>query len=323
MMVFAACGQALAFLLFALVNSPLFSSPLMGFICFALVGVCGSLYWPASQAMVADVVSEKDQSSVFAVFYTVNNVMVVIGPLLGGIFYPEHRFFLFLIAGTFCAIVAIVLSIYLEETAPIWGKTTGTWYMFFVEQLNNYRLIAKDRTFLLFIVAGILVAQTFMQLDILIPVYVKDVVSQQTLFSIGQWSFSLSGEKAFSVLIAENGLLVALFTVAVTKWMENYKEKWVFVFSSLFYGIAIFLFGQTTSLWMMIFLIALFTLAELMTVGLQQTFVAKLAPEHMRGQYFAAASFTFYAWAHDGTTRFDVAVCVSLDVFYLNVTCRM
>ncbi|EPZ39415.1 major facilitator superfamily permease [Anoxybacillus ayderensis] len=293
MMVFAACGQALAFLLFALVNSPLFSSPLMGFICFALVGVCGSLYWPASQAMVADVVSEKDQSSVFAVFYTVNNVMVVIGPLLGGIFYPEHRFFLFLIAGTFCGIVAIVLSIYLEETAPIWRKTTGTWYMFFVEQLNNYRLIAKDRTFLLFIVAGILVAQTFMQLDILIPVYVKDVVSQQTLFSIGQWSFSLSGEKAFSVLIAENGLLVALFTVAVTKWMENYKEKWVFVFSSLFYGIAIFLFGQTTSLWMMIFLIALFTLAELMTVGLQQTFVAKLAPEHMRGQYFAAASLRF------------------------------
>nr|WP_216367541.1 MFS transporter [Anoxybacillus sp. EFIL] len=293
MMVFAACGQALAFLLFALVNSPLFSSPLMGFICFALVGVCGSLYWPASQAMVADVVSEKDQSSVFAVFYTVNNVMVVIGPLLGGIFYPEHRFFLFLIAGTFCAIVAIVLSIYLEETAPIWRKTTGTWYMFFVEQLNNYRLIAKDRTFLLFIVAGILVAQTFMQLDILLPVYIKEVVSKQTLFSVGSWSLSLSGEKAFSVLIAENGLLVALFTVAVTKWMENYKEKWVFVFSSLFYGIAIFLFGQTTSLWMMVFLIALFTLAELMTVGLQQTFVAKLAPEHMRGQYFAAAGLRF------------------------------
>ncbi|KFZ43407.1 MFS transporter [Anoxybacillus flavithermus] len=293
MMVVAACGQALAFFLFALFNSPLFSSPLMSFICFALVGICGSLYWPASQAMVADVVSEKDQSRVFAVFYTMNNVMVVIGPLLGGIFYPEYRFFLFLIAGTFCAIVATVLFIYLDETAPIWRKTTGTWYMFFVEQLNNYRLIAKDRTFLLFIVAGILVAQTFMQLDILLPVYIKEVVSKQTLFSVGSWSLSLSGEKAFSVLIAENGLLVALFTVAVTKWMENYKEKWVFVFSSLFYGIAIFLFGQTTSLWMMIFLIALFTLAELMTVGLQQTFVAKLAPEHMRGQYFAAASLRF------------------------------
>ncbi len=172
------------------------------------------------------------------------------------------------------------------------GKNNRNVVYVFVEQLNNYRLIAKDRTFLLFIVAGILVAQTFMQLDILIPVYVKDVVSQQTLFSIGQWSFSLSGEKAFSVLIAENGLLVALFTVAVTKWMENYKENGCLSFLH-FLRNRHFSFGQTTSLWMMIFLIALFTLAELMTVGLQQTFVAKLAPEHMRGQYFAAASLRF------------------------------
>ena len=293
MMVLAACGQAVAFFLFALVNSPLFSSPVMSFICFALVGVCGSLYWPASQAMVADVVAEKDQSSVFAVFYTMNNVMVVIGPLLGGIFYPQHFFYLLLVAGIFCAIVATVLFIYLEETAPLWAKTTGTWYTFFVEQLKNYRLIAKDRTFLLFIVAGVLVAQTFMQLDILIPVYVKDVVSEQTLISTDHWSLSLSGEKAFSVLIAENGLLVALFTVAVTKWMGNYKEKSVFVWSSLLYGLAIFFFGQTTSLWIMVILIGIFTLAELMTVGLQQTFVARLAPDHMRGQYFAAASLRF------------------------------
>lgn len=293
MMVLAACGQALAFFLFALSNSPLFSSPLMSFICFALVGVCGSLYWPASQAMVADVVAEKDQSSVFAVFYTMNNVMVVIGPLLGGIFYPQHFFYLLLVAGIFCAIVATVLFIYLEETAPLWAKTTGTWYTFFVEQLKNYRLIAKDRTFLLFIIAGVLVAQTFMQLDILIPVYVKDVVSEQTLISTDHWSLSLSGEKAFSVLIAENGLLVALFTVAVTKWMGNYKEKSVFVWSSLLYGLAIFFFGQTTSLWIMVILIGIFTLAELMTVGLQQTFVARLAPDHMRGQYFAAASLRF------------------------------
>lgn len=243
--------------------------------------------------MVADVVAEKDQSSVFAVFYTMNNVMVVIGPLLGGIFYPQHFFYLLLVAGIFCAIVATVLFIYLEETAPLWAKTTGTWYTFFVEQLKNYRLIAKDRTFLLFIIAGVLVAQTFMQLDILIPVYVKDVVSEQTLISTDHWSLSLSGEKAFSVLIAENGLLVALFTVAVTKWMGNYKEKSVFVWSSLLYGLAIFFFGQTTSLWIMVILIGIFTLAELMTVGLQQTFVARLAPDHMRGQYFAAASLRF------------------------------
>jgi dipeptide/tripeptide permease len=38
---------------------------------------------------------------------------------------------------------------------------------------------------------------------------------------------------------------------------------------------------------------AIYTLGELMGAGLQQSFVSKLAPEHMRGQYFAAASLRF------------------------------
>jgi DHA1 family multidrug resistance protein B-like MFS transporter len=293
MMVLAAYGQAAAFFLFALVNSPFFYSSILSFVCFTIVGMFGSLYWPASQAMVADVVPEKDQSNVFAVFYTFHNMMVVIGPLIGGMFYPEYRFWLFLLAGIFCMIMATVLLIYLRETAPHQRQVHGKWYTFLAEQINNYRLIARDRVFLLFIIAGVLVAQTFMQLDILIPVYTKEVVHQQTLFTIGEWSLTLSGEKAFSVLIAENGLLVALFTVAVTKWIGNYGEKWVFVLSSVFYGVAIFFFGQTTSLLVMMLLIGLFTFAELMAVGLQQTFIAKLAPEEMRGQYFAAASLRF------------------------------
>jgi predicted MFS family arabinose efflux permease len=38
---------------------------------------------------------------------------------------------------------------------------------------------------------------------------------------------------------------------------------------------------------------AVFTFAELMGAGLQQSFVSRLAPDHMRGQYFAAASLRF------------------------------
>ena len=38
---------------------------------------------------------------------------------------------------------------------------------------------------------------------------------------------------------------------------------------------------------------AIFTLGELATVGLQESFVSKLAPDDMRGQYFAAASLRY------------------------------
>jgi MFS transporter, DHA1 family, multidrug resistance protein B len=166
----------------------------------------------------------------------------------------------------------------------------GTWYEFLWQQVRQYSVIVRDRIFLLFIIAGILVGQTFMQLDLLIPVYTKDTVERQTLFSFGDWSLTLNGEKAFGLLISENGLLVVLFTVLVTRWMERYQERTAFVGSSIVYGIAIFLFGQKTSIWGLIFTMGLFTFGELMTAGIQQTFISKLAPEEMSGQYFAAAS---------------------------------
>nr|WP_243846014.1 MFS transporter [Saccharococcus thermophilus] len=249
-----------------------------------------------SQAMVADVVPEKDRNSVFAVFYTSINIAVVIGPVIGGIFYENYRFELLLATAFSCLLLAALLSKWLRETVPIQGKAGlayGKWYEFLWQQVQQYSVIIRDRIFLLFIIAGILVGQTFMQLDLLIPVYTKENVGRQTLFSFGDWSFTLSGEKAFGLLISENGFLVALFTVLVTRWMSRYHERTAFIGSSIVYGAAIFLFGQTASIWGLIFVMALFTFGELMTAGIQQTFISELAPEEMRGQYFAVASLRF------------------------------
>ncbi|MCZ0755009.1 MDR family MFS transporter [Anoxybacillus sp. J5B_2022] len=292
MMVLAAYSQGVVFFLFALASSPWWTSPVAGFFCFTLASICSSLYWPASQAMVVDVVPEEHRSSVFALFYTSINIAVVVGPIIGGMFYEHHLFALLLAASFSCLLLAIVLTKALRETVPaqLIQQQNKKWYEFIREQIQQYGIIMRDRTFLLFVVAGILVAQTFMQLDLLIPVYTKDVVDQQTLFSFSDWSVTLSGEKLFGMLVSENGLLVALFTVIVTRWMERYRDRTVFIGSSVLYGLSILFIGQTTSVWGMICSVALFTFAELMTAGIQQTFISKLAPEEMRGQYFAAAS---------------------------------
>ncbi|WML42962.1 MFS transporter [Neobacillus sp. PS3-40] len=297
MMVLSSIGQGLSFLVFGLSVSPWLDAPWLGFIAFAVAGVFGSFYWPASQAMVADVVEEKHRSSVFAVFYTSINIAVVIGPILGSIFYVHYRFQLLVVAGILCILLGIILAKMTRETAP--NRTfevteqTGKWYYFLQNQIKDYSLIIKDKAFLLFIIAGVLAGQTFMQLDLLIPVYIKDVMNSQSLFSFGHWSLSVKAEQAFGIVLAENGLLVALLTVFITKWMSNYSERNVFMLSSIFYAMAIFVFGQTHLVWGFILGMAIFTLGELVSAGLQQSFVSKLAPEHMRGQYFAAASLRF------------------------------
>ena len=63
--------------------------------------------------------------------------------------------------------------------------------------------------------------------------------------------------------------------------------------SAILYGVSMLIFPITSWFWMFVLAMAVFTFAELMVVGVQQSFISKLAPEEMRGQYFAAASLRY------------------------------
>ncbi|MFZ3577653.1 MDR family MFS transporter [Virgibacillus sp. DJP39] len=301
MMTISMFGQGISFVCFALANSPWLESAMLSFICFSALGFFGSFYWPASHAMVADVVPEKHRNEVFAVFYTAINISVVIGPILGGILFFEHRFALLIASAAASFLMTVLIYKLIRETVPIYKEevSTGTEKQksnlrhVIKEQLKDYKVIANDKAFLLFIGGGIFAAQAFMQMDLLLAVYMHEKVPLQELFSIGDWSVSVEGEKAFGWIIAENGLLVALFTVFISKWMTKYNERNVFVISSCLYGVAMLLFGYTISIWVIAFGMLIFTVAELMVVGIQESFIAKVSPEHMRGQYFAAGSLRF------------------------------
>ncbi|MGI2327887.1 MDR family MFS transporter [Planococcus sp. YIM B11945] len=299
MLVIASIAQGAAFLLFAFANSPWLESPMLGFAAFTIAGMCGSLYWPASQAMVADVVPEKYRSDVFAIFYTTLNMAVVVGPIAGAVLFFSYRFELLLVVAVISAVLGVILRLYTHETLSEamvnkWKTETSVgWVGAVGKQFREYGLIFNDRLFLLFIIAGILGAQTFMQLDLLIPVYLKEMIGTQTIASLFNKEWTVTGETSFGFLLAENGLLVALFTVIITRWMVKFREKWVFFMSAALYGVAMFIFPLTTVFWIMVAAMGIFTFAELMVVGLQQSFISKLAPEEMRGQYFAAASMRY------------------------------
>ncbi|MEH6944000.1 MDR family MFS transporter [Bacillus sp. JJ722] len=298
MMVIASAGQGIAYLVFALASSPWLNSAAIGFICFTVVSVFSSFYYPASQAMVADVVSEKDRNNVFAMFYTSINLAVVIGPILGSIFYKDHRFELLLLAGITNLFLSSLLWKKTVETLPkalnkkSSSASTGG-FQFFINQLKDYRVIITDRTFSLFILAGIFISMTFLQLDLLYPIYTKEVVHNQTLLSIGDYTITVSGEEAFGILVSENGLFVVLFTLFISKWMNNFYERNVFIVSSFIYGISMLIAASTHWIWGLILSMAVFSFAELMTVGIQNGFISKIAPENMRGQYFAASSLRY------------------------------
>ncbi|MGL4820225.1 MAG: MDR family MFS transporter [Bacilli bacterium] len=293
MMLWGMACQALGVIVMALANFD-GERPYLMFFGFAIISIAGSLYWPASQAMIADLATEEERKSIFAYFYTATNISVVVGPLVGGTLFFTHRFELLFVAFVLESVLWVIYYFKLRESKPsdegemvhlsVWGAVR--------EQLSNYRLIATNVIFLLFIVAGILSAQTFMQMDLLIGVHVQETFARVP-FGLDAIDWSVSGAQMFSMIVATNGLLVVLTTVPLSKFGNRLNDRTVFVASSLLYAVSMLMFSVSSSVVGFLSSIAVFTVAEVIIVGLQNDFITKISPTDMRAQYFAAASLRF------------------------------
>lgn len=295
MMSISVIGEGAGFLIFAIAATTMFHSPYVAFFGFMVASIFMSFYQPASQAMIADVVKPEHRSHVYSIFYMMINIAVVIGPIIGALVFNNYTSQTLLAIVLADLLLLILLTKFGHETAPMAldkelrkaqrEKKIGTVLM---EQLRNYKLIFKDKVFFLYIIAGVIISQSFMQLDLLFPLYITEVIGDSSIFSI-----QLTGEQLFGFIVSINGFCVALLTVFFTRLMSRYREKLVFMNSSFLYGIAILLFGIATGPWGAILAIILFSFAELMTVGIQQNFVAKIAPDNKRAMYFSAAGLRY------------------------------
>ncbi|MBA3926921.1 MDR family MFS transporter [Listeria rustica] len=295
MMSISVIGEGAGFLIFAIAATTMFHSPYIAFFGFMIASIFMSFYQPASQAMIADVVKPEHRSHVYSIFYMMINIAVVIGPIIGALVFNNYTSQTLLAIVLADLLLLILLTKFGHETAPMAldkelrkaqrEKKIGTVLM---EQLRNYKLIFKDKVFFLYIIAGVIISQSFMQLDLLFPLYITEVIGDSSIFSI-----QLTGEQLFGFIVSINGFCVALLTVFFTRMMSRYREKLVFMNSSFLYGIAILLFGIATGPWGAILAIILFSFAELMTVGIQQNFVAKIAPDDKRAMYFSAAGLRY------------------------------
>lgn len=290
-MLFGAFLQTIMFVLFAL--SP---SHWIDFIAFIGIGLGGSIYRPASSAMVADLVPEQNLRQVFATFATVNNIGAVLGPLLGSIFFFQYRQELLWTCALVLTLYFTAIFYMVHETNPLSlkGKNAPKSIRnIFKEQWKGYGIIFKDRLFLLYILAGIFALVPIMQLDLYLPVYVINEVPSQNLFPWSSYSIRLTSTEIFGWILGFNGLLFVLFVLPVTKWFQNWKERNVFILSSLLAGFGTFFVGIHSNIWFLLFVTIIFTFGELIRSPVTQSFISRYAPEQSRGQYMAADSLQY------------------------------
>lgn len=287
-MLLGALLQTVMFVLFAM--SP---SYWIDYIAFIGIGLGGAIYKPASSAMVADLVPAQNLRQIFATFMTANNIGAVLGPALGAIFFFHYRQELLWTCALVLLLYFIAIYIMVHETLPHSAKSLEGLTLIthvFKEQWKGYGIIFRDKVFLVYILAGIFALIPIMQLDLYLAVYVINNIPAQALFTWNGDFLMLSSTEIFGAVLGLNGLLFVLFIIPVTKWFRNWKERNIFILSSLLSGLGTFSLGLNNNIWFLFFVTIIFTFGEIVRSPVTQSFISRYAPKHTRGQYMGADS---------------------------------
>ncbi|MDF2791965.1 MAG: multidrug resistance protein, partial [Neobacillus sp.] len=109
-------------------------------------------------------------------------------------------------------------------------------------------------------------------------------------------------QNPYPYLMAFNGALVVFFQFAISRWASKRKLGKVMLYGSVLFGFGLLAVGWLPifftklqfSYWsillVLIIIYGIYTLGEMLLSPVQMTFVANIAPEHLRGTYMGAAS---------------------------------
>ncbi|MGE6259935.1 MDR family MFS transporter [Heyndrickxia sporothermodurans] len=290
-MLVGAVFQSIMFAIFAFSNFHW-----INYLAFIGIGFGKSLYRPASDAMVADLVPESERRQVFATFITGNNIGAVLGPALGAFFFFHYRSELMWTCTIILFVYSIIIYLKINESISHNQKKVrkiSNISKTIIDQLRGYGIIFHDKIFVLYIMAGVFSTITIMQLDLYLAIYITNYVPSQTLVNWNNWSFTLKSTDALGWILGLNGLLFVFCVLPLTKWLKNWNDRNLFILSSILAGFGMFAVGLTTNIWLLFVLTIIFTFGEIVRSPITNNFVSSYAPENARGQYMAASSLQF------------------------------
>src|SRR4051794_14010370 len=174
--------------------------PIMILTC--ITGALSELYRPASYALVGDLVGEEHRVTAFGFYRFAVNLGFAAGPATAG-FLADHSFTLLFIGDAATSIVyGIIALIALPHGLRTYVKSERTG--------EALRVVARDRPFIILLLATLCAAIIDFQMGSTFALHVK---------SLGFPS------RTYGLLISTNGLLIVLFELAITQWTRRFKPR--------------------------------------------------------------------------------------------------
>jgi len=266
LILFGLVFSALSTLTFGLVNTLSMLIPLA-----VVVGTLSSIAHPAHQAMVADILPEKQRNEGFGILRVVANMSWLIGPIIGGFVASRSYLALFVADSIISCLVAVLFYKLMPETKP--EPRAGEQRESMLKTFAGYFKVISDLPFMAFIIASILMGLVYLQMYNSLSVYLRDNHGVEA--------------QGYGLLMSTSAITVILFQFWVTRNLKGRAPFLVLAFGTLFYMLGFSLFGFVSAFWLFASAIVIITIGEMLIVPTSQTLAANFAPEEMRGRYMA------------------------------------
>jgi len=243
-----------------------------------LMGFGIGLYWPATEAAVADLTTDGQRNETFAIMRLADNLGLSMGVVLGGALMAaavNYRV-LFAIDGISFVIFFGIVYGAIAETGDFSKHDSN-------QRGQGWMVALRDRPLMIFFVVNIMCTTYLSQLQSTLPLYLNN--------------FSGLDPKIISGLFAWHIVFVALCQLPVARWLNRFSSPQALGISLLLWEIGFGLIWVTGVMGGVIWAILAVSIISLATAAYTPSasaFVADLAPPSLRGIYM---SLNAQCWA--------------------------
>jgi MFS family permease len=229
-------------------------------VAMLVLGLVVDAYRPASQALVADLVSPEDRPRAFGLLFWAVNLGFSIAMVAGGWLAEAGFTTLFWIDAVTCLIFGVLVWRAIPETRPDRAEATP----------GRFADVLRDKAMVAFFVISLIFAFVYLQAYTTLPLAMSDQGMPTS---------------AYGMAMAVNGLLIVIVQPVTNTWMSRRDPSAVLAvgFSVVGVGLALTAFVSSTPGYAVT--VAVWTLGEVVTAGVAGAIVATLAPAHLRGRY--------------------------------------
>ncbi len=279
----------LAVAIMAAVNSPLIQSDQLAALVtigmLLISNICMGFSGPAASAMLIDVSTPDNRNFMYSVTFWSNNLAAAMGSLLGGFLFKDYLFELFAFLAVAHLVSAMIVTFFITETyVPVKGKSVQK-ISVAKDIIQKYTVVLKDRLFLLFTVAYLLIVSLEFQLPNYIAIKLSENMEPQSILPFLE--IEIDGINALGILRAENTIIIVVFMFFINRLISKFKNKhvWLTGFTLFSIGYVAISISNNASVLILFMLIA--SIGELMYYAPHKSYLAALPPDHLRSSYIA------------------------------------